>query len=256
MGKRVHHEEHENHERWLVSYADFITLLFAFFVVMYAVSAVDQKRVVELERSVRFAMHFQGTGGLAEMPLFKGPPSGGNCMTTLGKGKTWNIRDRLEVETKRRRVERALKPFLLKPTSSKPVIVIETDGRRLLIRMAATQIFDPASAVLRPEAMPVLDAIMGELAPLGKPIRIEGHTDNSRIRSSIIKSNWDLSALRAASVVNYIEKAHRIPKDLLSVGGYGESRPIGTNKTEEGREINRRIDIKVEIKPGSGGNVF
>ena len=79
MGKRQHHEEHENHERWLVSYADFITLLFAFFVVMYAVSAVDQKRVVEIERAVRFAMHFQGTGGLAEMPLFKGPRRGGTA---------------------------------------------------------------------------------------------------------------------------------------------------------------------------------
>lgn len=256
MGKREHKEEHENLERWLVSYADFITLLFAFFVVMYAVSITDQKRVVQLERAVRFAMHFQGTGGLAEMPLFRGPPSGGHCMTTLGKGKTWNVRDRLAVETKRRRVERALKPFLLKPTKTKPVIVIETDGRRLLIRMAATQIFDPASAVLRPEAMPVLDAIMSELGPLGKPIRIQGHTDNSRIRSKTIKSNWDLSALRAASVVNYIQNAHRIPLDRLSVGGYGESRPIDSNKTAEGRERNRRIDILVEIKPGSRKDVF
>ena len=75
--KKKHHEEHENHERWLVSYADFMTLLFAFFVVMYAVSRVDNKRLVQVQESIRWAMHFSGTGGTGALPIFDGPPSEG-----------------------------------------------------------------------------------------------------------------------------------------------------------------------------------
>src|ERR1700747_1090475 len=85
MAKKQHHEEHENHERWLVSYADFITLLFAFFVVMYSISRVDNKRMATVVNSIKFALHFQGTGGIDKMPLFEGPPTeGGKCKETRG----------------------------------------------------------------------------------------------------------------------------------------------------------------------------
>src|ERR671928_584476 len=84
MAKKHKHEEHENHERWLVSYADFITLLFAFFVVMYSVSRVDNKRMVQVVQAIKFAMHFKGSGGVGELPLFEGPPSEGGCITNAG----------------------------------------------------------------------------------------------------------------------------------------------------------------------------
>src|SRR5687767_15788648 len=82
--KHKKHEEHENHERWLVSYADFITLLFAFFVVMYSVSRVDNKRLTQVTNSIKFALHFKGSGGLNQMPMFEGPPSEGGCVTNSG----------------------------------------------------------------------------------------------------------------------------------------------------------------------------
>src|SRR5215213_6719567 len=92
MAKKPHHEEHENHERWLVSYADFITLLFAFFVVMYSVSRVDNKRLTQVVHSIKFALHFKGSGGLEQMPMFEGPPSEGGCVTNTGSSaRTTNV---------------------------------------------------------------------------------------------------------------------------------------------------------------------
>jgi len=85
LAKKQKHEEHENHERWLVSYADFITLLFAFFVVLYSISRVDNKRMAQVQQSIKFALHFKGTGGIDQLPLFEGPPvDGGKCRRERG----------------------------------------------------------------------------------------------------------------------------------------------------------------------------
>jgi chemotaxis protein MotB len=112
MAKKQHAEEHENHERWLVSYADFMTLLFAFFVVMYSVSRIDQKRMVEVVKSVKFAMHFKGTGGSDQLPIFEGPVSEGGCVTNMGEAGP-NKQEVEAVEAVRRRIEKRLKGLLL-----------------------------------------------------------------------------------------------------------------------------------------------
>src|SRR5687767_13885165 len=115
MAKKQHHEEHENHERWLVSYADFMTLLFDFFVVMYATSRVDNKRMAQVAQSIKFAMHFKGTGGVGELPLFEGPPSEGGCITNTGAGaKVAPIpAAKREAEKMRRKLQRRLDNFLM-----------------------------------------------------------------------------------------------------------------------------------------------
>src|SRR5690606_7464376 len=106
-------------------------------------------------------------------------------------------------------------------------------------------------AVLHPEAIPVLDSITEELAPLGLPLRVEGHTDDRPIASPRFRNNWDLSAARAASVVAYLEAAHGIPGGRLAAVGLAATRPLASNDEEAGREANRRVDLVVEIEPGS-----
>lgn len=246
--KREVPEEHENHERWMVSYADFLTLLFAFFVVMYSVSKVDQKRMVDVVKAIKFAMHYKGTGGSDQMPIFEGPVTEGGCVSSLGEDRP-NKQDIEAVEAVRRRIEKKLKNLLLERPKSPSSVLLHVEGRKLMIRLSALHFFDPAQSALRPEVIPVLDAISTELARFRRVIRIEGHTDTQPAGRSRFRDNWDLSASRAAAVASYMEGAHHINGKFLMAAGRGSSEPIGDNNTAEGRELNRRVELVVEIKP-------
>ncbi len=241
------HEEHENHERWLVSYADFITLLFAFFVVMYSISRVDVKRMLEAAHSIKWALAFSGTGGVSTPPLFEGPPSEGGCAVALANGQHSSTpQEKMALEKLRKKIEKKLRNVLI--DKHQEFVITDIEGRRLTVRMAASNFFDTGLAALRPEALPVLDAIAGEVVPIGRNIRIEGHTDIGVVRSPRYRNNWDLSAARAATVVTYLEQAHRVEPKRLSAVGRGSTKPIATNDTLEGRETNRRIEIVVEME--------
>jgi chemotaxis protein MotB len=246
--KKGHEEEHENHERWLVSYADFITLLFAFFVVMYSVSKVDNKRLVQTANAIKFALHFEGTGGITALPLFEGPPSEGGCVINVSTGARLSSQEKKAIELMRARLEKKLRSYLLEQPAA--AIMVQSEGRRLMIRLSATHFFDPSQAALRPEALPILDAIAAELTTLGRPIRVEGHTDNRTAKGTRYRDNWDLSAARAATVVSYLEQAHPIRSEFLSAVGVGGTRPMASNETPEGRETNRRVELVVELNPG------
>lgn len=254
MARRQKHEEHENHERWLVSYADFITLLFAFFVVMYSVSRVDNKKLVQTAASIKWALHFQGTGGVDALPIFEGPPSEGGCAANTGAG-AWSTPESVKaVENLRKKVEKKLKPFLL-DRNAKHVVTVEAAAGKLNVRLAAAHFFDSAYAELRPEALPVLDAIAAELAGLRRPIRVEGHTDDSPVQGPRFRNNWDLSAARAVTVVSYLERGHDIRPELLAAAGLASSRPLAANETPAGREANRRIEMVVELVPADVMNL-
>jgi chemotaxis protein MotB len=250
VAKKQHHEEHENHERWLVSYADFITLLFAFFVVMYSISRVDNKRMVVVMQSIKFALHFKGTGGIAKMALFEGPPvEGGKCKTSRGVEEKPKTKQREVVERIRKQMERKLQSYL----HSRPqqhVIEISTERDRLTVRLSAVHFFDPSQAAIRPEMIPVLDVIADELVALGMPLRIEGHTDESRVGNARFRDNWELSSSRASAVASYIERAHHMDGKLLSAAGYGSTRPLVDSRTPGGREANRRVEMLVQFEPG------
>ena len=248
MAKRQVHEEHENHERWLVSYADFMTLLFAFFVVMYAVSRVDNKRMVDVVKSIKFAMHFKGQGGVDAMPIFDGPASEGGCMANLSDADRPTQKQVEAIEAMRRRMEKKFKGFLLEKQGMTTSVTLRVEGKKLMVRLSVAHFFDPMAAALRPEVMPVLDVVADELGRMHRPIRVEGHTDDTPPLTSRYRDNWDLSASRAASVAAYLERAHHIPSDLLSAAGYGDSRPIASNDTAQGRELNRRIDLVIEVR--------
>ncbi len=245
MARKHKHEEHENHERWLVSYADFITLLFAFFVVMYSISRVDNKKVMQAAQSVQWALHFSGTGGVGAMPIFEGPPSEGGCAANTGPSATSTPQAKKAAETLRRRIEKRLKPFL-QERSTASTVAVEIANGKLNIRLSAARFFDPAQAALRPEALPVLDAIGDELAGLGRPLRVEAHTDDSAVKGRF-RNNWELSAERAVTVVSFLEAGHGIKGSMLAAAGMGSSRPLASNATPEGRDANRRVELVVEL---------
>jgi chemotaxis protein MotB len=245
--KKQVHEEHENHERWLVSWADFMTLLFAFFVVMYAVSRVDTTKVAQAQESVRWAMHMGGEGGVTKMHLFEGPPAEGGTVHGLGGGVMGQSEEQL-IETLRRRVEARVRPFILaRGSRAPPAVVVNVEGDRVTVRLAAGEFFDPGQAALRPQALPVVDAIAGELVPLGRPLRVEGHTDETPIQSGRFRDNWDLSASRAATVVSYLQAAHRAEPALLAAVGLADTRPLVAGDDEASRSLNRRVEIVLEL---------
>jgi chemotaxis protein MotB len=248
MAKKQHHEEHENHERWLVSYADFITLLFAFFVVLYATSRVDQKKLVQVTQSIKFAMHFKGSGGIEYRNLFEGPPTeGGRCKAILnGVDQKARTKKEEQAQALRKRIERRLRQFL--QTRPEQHVVLDVEHDRVAVRLSASHFFDKNQAAIRPEMIPVLDVIATEMVAVGMPIRVEGHTDESRVQSSRFRDNWDLSASRAASVASYVQAAHNMDGKLLSAAGYGSTRPISNTGTAAGREANRRVEMLIDFR--------
>jgi chemotaxis protein MotB len=251
MAKRQIHEEHENHERWLISYADFITLLFAFFVVLYSISKVDNKRMAQVVTSIKFALHFKGTGGIDELPLFEGPPvDGGKCKNSHGTEERPKTKKREAVEATRKKIEKKLRRFLqVRPESQ--MVQVETERDRLTVRLSASHFFDSAQAAIRPEMIPVLDVISREMVALGLPLRVEGHTDETRMNLGRFRDNWELSASRAAAVASYVQHAHQMDGKLLAAAGYGSTRPLeGQNGKPAAREANRRVELLIQFEPG------
>lgn len=248
MAKKHKHEEHENHERWVISYADLVTLLFALFVVLYASSRVDTNKLVQTSESVRWALSFHGEGGVNKLAIFKGPPTEGGCVTNIGGQPVTSPAHRKMLDDTRRKLEKSLKTFVIKQEKT-PSITVEQENGKLRLRLAAYRFFDAASAALRPEALAVLDAISSELADVPQSIRVEGHTDDGAINSTRYKNNWELSAARAATVVSYLEQAHGIPPSRLVAAGLGASHPLVSNDTPDNRELNRRIEIVLEVPP-------
>jgi chemotaxis protein MotB len=244
--KKHHQEEHENHERWLVSYADFITLLFAFFVVMYSVSRVDNKKLQQVAQSIQWAMHFGGTGGVGQMPIFDGPPSEGGGVAGMNGARQISPEQRQAIEAFRRRVENKVRPYILEK-AGKLAVTVEIEDKLVKMRLAAGDFFEPGESALRPQALPVLDAIAEEIVPLGRPIQIEGHTDDQPVQGTRFRDNWELSAARAATVTSYLEKAHKVAPRLLSAAGYSDTRPISKGYGAESREANRRVEMVLEL---------
>jgi chemotaxis protein MotB len=244
--KKHHEEEHENHERWLVSYADFITLLFAFFVVMYSVSRVDNRKLQQVAEGIRWAMHFEGTGGVGQLPIFEGPPSEGGGIASLAGSRNVSPEQRQQIEAFRRRIESRVRPFLVE-RAALTAVTVEVEDRVVKVRLAAGAFFEAGASVLRPQVLPVLDAIADELVPMGRPIQVEGHTDDQSIQSGRYRDNWELSAARAATVTSFLQRAHGAAPRLLTASGFADTRPLSSDATPEAREMNRRVELVVEL---------
>jgi chemotaxis protein MotB len=238
MSRRDRHREHrhENHERWLVSYADFITLLFAFFVVMFASSQVNKKKVGSL--AAYFESYIRDGTAIAAETLQTRPgadepaavaPQHAEAATM---GLLAPVKARLDHDLAREIRE------------GKLAIAIQPRGLVLSLRESA--LFPPGQDMLNPEALPLLSKISEALSKLpGQPVRLEGHTDNVPIQTGRFPSNWELSAARANAVLDLLVNRQGLDPGRFAVAGYADYHPVASNDTPEGRSHNRRVDIVV-----------
>lgn len=238
MSKKKH-EEHENHERWLVSYADFITLLFAFFVVMYSISSVNEGRFRTVSESIKAALHPIVSPAVTPTPF----QIGNNQRTSVEP----NLTPSRDMAVKRLRL--VLKSLPSSPRLD-PVQLAEPGDSTIVLSLPELVLFESGAAALRAEAMPFLQSLAEVLIELDRQVKVQGHTDNVPIRSAQFPSNWELSAIRAVMIVRALVELYGVPEQNLSAIGYADARPVIDNATPENRTKNRRVEIVVlERKP-------
>jgi chemotaxis protein MotB len=252
--------EFENHERWLVSYADMVTLLFAVFVVLYAIQIAGQKddkkvagsmqevfntplddipidrRVGPTEQGIGIFDHFRGEA--IRPALIQKYPSSTQRVKIIDDELAqvkMKLEDRLYGKAKFRED--------VKPGQERIVSVQRTE-KGFKLQLLARHFFDPGSVQMTRGALKEMDTVAQVLKDLGRPITVEGHTDSMPAAGSY--TNWEISALRATNVLKYLVRQHNFPATMLSAAGYADLKPIASNGTESGRMLNRRIEIHVD----------
>jgi chemotaxis protein MotB len=252
MSRKRRPEEHENHERWLVSYSDFITLLLALFVVMYAVSHVNEGRYRAVAGSLVAAFGNQpnqmNPQPIATMTPDALPPVHGPMGDSTGDyliaKKARRIaeaqrRQHEKMEIIARDVMAAFDPLL-----KNGQVRISQSNLGVRVEIDASLLFAPGQAVLQEESSRVLESVAQVLKNVDHAIQVEGHTDNIPIVTEKFPSNWELSAVRASSVVRLLID-NGVEAVRLTAVGYGENRPLEPNDSEEGRKHNRRVTVMI-----------
>lgn len=247
MGRKRRPEEPENHERWLISYADFITLLFAFFVVMYAISSVNEGKYRVLSDSIVQA--FRNDPAVSKTQILDVAPAGMITppVPVVNPAPVAPTPADLSKEKRRKEmkgVARDIRDVLAPLVSSGKVRVRET-SRGVTIEISDSILFSPGQALLSRESEVAMRLIAEVLAGGDFPITIEGHTDNLPISTPLFPSNWELSAVRATTVLRLFVAAGISPGRLTAIG-YGDTRPVAGNEQAEGRAQNRRVSIQVD----------
>jgi chemotaxis protein MotB len=233
--RRRFDDEPENHERWLISYADFITLLFAFFVVMYAISSVNIGKYVVFSDALGDA--FGGAG--AAKPI--------NTQVQNLPIPNPGLKRRTELLRKEKEQMTKLAQDLLStlaPLVKEGKVRVTQNSRGVSVEINASVLFDPGNARLTDESTEALRAVAGLLKEDSHNVQVEGHTDNQPIRNPQFPSNWELSAVRASSVVRLFIDAGVAPGRLTAVG-YSDNLPVAQNDTAQGRARNRRVAVTI-----------
>ena len=254
--RRGRRASHTNHERWLVSYADFITLLFAFFVVLYSSSQVDRRKVGKLAVAIQVA--FQ------ELGVF--PASSTAISTTTGEPVPFNTVQAIEntertaalgrivpnakgvlgasetgeLSSLRQELEDALAPEIRKNE-----VAVTAGPEGLIVSLREIGFFDSGSAKIRASSQTAFGRIASLLSVRPYRLRIEGNTDNKPIHNAEFRDNWDLSAARATELVRLLIVKYSFAPERLSAAGYAEFHPVATNDTEQDRAQNRRVDVVI-----------
>ena len=253
MARRRKPEQHTNHDRWLVSYADFITLLFAFFVVMFASAEADRGKAARVSESVRKALDdgqvasvlagilggskddkgtgnamMIGPGGAQRMPQESLPASPPNLAGSLDALRTAL---KTEIETGQ--------------------LQITLEHRGLVISLREASFFASGNDVVYPGAYSSIEKIAQTIRQLPNPVRVEGHTDAVPIHNSRFGSNWELSAARGIATLQLLTTRFGVPPGRMAVAGYAETVPLESNETEEGRAHNRRVDVVILSESGA-----
>lgn len=241
MARRKREEEHENHERWLVSYADFITLLFAFFVVMYALSTINEGKYRILSDSMVNAFRNMPISTSGPVPMVVAtPPAVQKSPTATKPPDTLKLKQR----DKMRNVAKSILEVLAPLIAQGKVRVLET-SRGVTIEINDSILFSPGQALLQPQLVVAMRGIADVLAGSDFPITIEGHTDNLPISTLQFPSNWELSAVRATTVLRLFVDAGVVPERLTAIG-YADTRPVEPNLLADGRARNRRVSILID----------
>ncbi len=252
MARKKKPEEHVNHERWLVSYADFITLLFAFFTTLYALSKADAVKVGKMVYSMRSAFHMElfqtpeavmAYQGMATPAVtMEGDPGVGS------EGGSKQQNGDPDIEEDIGKIAKDLKELIADP-GLKDAISVKVDDRGVVVSLAEAGFFGSGVAEMSDEkALKALETIVGKLQKDDVNLSIEGHTDNRPVRGGKYKDNWALSSERGSFILRYAAE-HGIDPSRLRVSGYGDTKPVGDNATEEGRAKNRRVDIIIAMNP-------
>ena len=252
-------EKPANHERWLVSYADFITLLFAVFVVLYAMGQSDKKKVEEVMQSIQASFGMATAGAMA--PKVNVIPSKSiNLIPSLkpelsimpgGKSGRGQGKSRAE-EKDFRQIKSSIEAYLVKQGAQNKVS-LNISRRGLIVSLKEAGFFDSGQAHIKPEAYELINTISEVMTQYNNPLRVEGHTDNVPINSSQFPSNWELSTTRATNGLKYLIKHFDVDPDKISATGYAEFRPVADNTTPEGRGKNRRVDLVMLSSDGERG---
>ena len=242
MSRRRKHQEHAGHERWLVSYADFITLLFAFFVVLYASSQMDKKKVVQVSAAIKGAFEQLGAFSGNAAYVHAQPPLDPSGAAAQAERSAPAISDEglPDVDLLKRELQEALGEQI-----QKHEIEIHSTPEGLVVSLREIGFFNSGEATLLAEGQATLTRIASVLNEKGFQIRVEGNTDNVPIHTERFKSNWELSTARATEVVALLVEQHGFDPRLISAAGYSEYRPMASNNTEEGRKQNRRVDLVI-----------
>mgnify|MGYP000879209293 FL=1 len=227
--------EEEKTDGWLNTYADMVTLLLTFFVLLYSFSTVD----VQKFRAIMTA--FQGTLGVLDGGKIITPDASIND-ASLELDSTLNVSQR-NIEQIQALMEQM--QALVAAGQLPGTVELIHEERGLVVRFADRAFFDLGKADIRPDAQPVLHEIAEILRPLKNHVRVEGHTDTLPISTERFPSNWELSTARATSAIRFLIEEKNMSPERLSAAGYGEHRPVDSNDTIEGRARNRRVDLVI-----------
>lgn len=243
MSRRRHDAEHASHDRWLVSYADFITLLFAFFVVLFASSQTDKAKAHAVSEAVSDAFN-QGAAARKLVQIL------GGTVDEAGKGNA-AIRgpggSKLKGPSAARMLETAF-AILSKDLGAEigsGSVQLRLTARGLVISLQQAAFFPSGEAILSPLARPSLEKVAEAVRDLPHQIRLEGHTDSLPISTTRFRTNWDLASARGAAVLELLETSFGISRQRMAVTAYADTVPLASNDSEEGRARNRRVDITI-----------
>jgi chemotaxis protein MotB len=257
MSRRKRRQSHVNHERWLVSYADFITLLFAFFVVLYASAQVDQRKVGRLALAIQVAFQEMGVfpASTTQVPIDLTEPMPFSTVQAIANAKHNAELGRIssspnaplsgpaeeaDLSTLQTELQQALQHEI-----NLHAVALHREDEGLVISLREFGFFDSGSVSLKTSAMPALDRIASILSVRTCRLRIEGHTDNVPIHTAQIASNWELSTSRATELVRLLIQRYNFSPSRLAAAGYAEYHPIASNRTAQGRAQNRRVDVVI-----------
>ncbi len=248
---------HSNHERWLISYADFITLLFAFFVVMFASSQTDRHRAQQMSESFSSAMGkdkissaiagiLGGTPGRKEQGNAQRRGPGGAVKAEPTRSAA---ADRLSELMPSLRVLRTQ----LKPEIDSGMLQVTMEARGVVVSLRQAAFFPPGQDTIDAGTYSTIGKLAAVILAVPNKVRLEGHTDAVPIHNARYRSNWELSAARGVTMLELLTSKYGVPESRLSVGGYAETIAIASNDTPEGRARNRRVDIVILNENGAKG---